>query len=58
MYEIFEHDIMSNILIHQLSVFYNLKTFITFILFYFPIGAFMYISRHPFTSNIKLIYVF
>jgi hypothetical protein len=31
MYEIFKHNITSNILIHQLSVFYNLKTFIILI---------------------------
>jgi hypothetical protein len=35
MYEIFKHDIMSNILIHHLSVFYNLKIFIFLYCFIF-----------------------
>jgi hypothetical protein len=48
MYEIFKHDITSNILFHRLEFILLLKTFIIFIFFYFLIDAFMYISLHPF----------
>jgi hypothetical protein len=43
---------ITNNLIHCLSVFYNLH----FILFYFIINTFMYISRHPF--NVEFLFQF
>jgi hypothetical protein len=52
MCEILKHDITSNILIHHFMT----KKSIIFMLFYFLIDAFMYISRHPF--NIELLFRF
>jgi hypothetical protein len=54
MYKRFKRNIMSNILIHHLSVFYYLKYFIFIILFYFFYRRLHVHLWHPFIIKLLL----